>query len=244
MVKGLPLIEKPDSLCEGCILGKQHRESFPSGKSIRAKAPLEIVHSDLCGPMQAPSLAGSQYFLTFIDDFTRKTWVYFLKNKSEVFEKFRNFKALVENQSGLHIKVLRTDRGGEYISKEFLRFCRENGIHKQFTARYTPQQNGVAERKNRTIMDMARSMLKAKHLPNDYWAEAVNCAAYILNRCPTKAVMNKVPEEAWSGRKQGVTHMKVFGCVAYAHIPDQLRRKLDNKGEKCIFIGYSEESKA
>ena len=103
-----------------------------------------------------------------LDDFTRKTWVYFLKNKSEVFEKFRNFKALLENQSGLHIKVLRTGRGGEYVSKEFLRFCSENGIHKQFTARYTPQQNGVAERKNRTIMDMARSMLKAKHLPNDY----------------------------------------------------------------------------
>eukprot|EP00253_Pinus_taeda_P006095 PITA_06095 len=211
MVRGLPLIEKPDNLCEGCILGKQHRESFTLGKSIRAKAPLEIFHSD---------------------------------NKSEVFEKFRNFKAIVENQSGLHIKVLRTYRGGEYISKEFLRFCRENGIHKQFTARYTPQQNGVAEKKNMTIMDMARSMLKAKHLPNDFWAEAVNCAAYILNRCPTIAVMNKVPEEAWSGRKQGVTHMKVFGCVAYAHIPDQLRRKLDNKGEKCIFIGYSEESKA
>eukprot|EP00253_Pinus_taeda_P033019 PITA_33019 len=171
--------EKPDSLCEGCILGKQHRESFPSGKSIRAKAPIEIFHSDVCGPMQTPSLAGNQYFLTFIDDFTRKTWIYFLKNKSEVFEKFQNFKALVENQCGLHIKVLRTDRGGEYIPKEFLRFCRENGIHKQFTARYTPQQNGVAERKNRTIMDMARSMLKAKHLPNDYWAEAVNCATYI-----------------------------------------------------------------
>eukprot|EP00253_Pinus_taeda_P026417 PITA_26417 len=201
MVRGLPLIEKPDSLCEGCILGKQHKESFPSGKRIREKAPLEIVHSDVCGPMQNPSLAGSQYFLTFIDDFTRKTWLYFLKNKSEVFEKLRNFKALVGNQSGLNIKVLRTDRGGEYIFKEFLLFCRDNGIHKQFTARYTPQQNGVAKRKNRAIMDMARSMLKAKHLPNEYWAEAVNCAAYTLNRCPTKAVMNKVLEEAWSGRK-------------------------------------------
>ena len=93
-------------------------------------------------------------------------------------------------------------------------------------------------------MDMARSMLKAKHLPNDYWAKAVHCAVYILNRCPTKAVMNKVPEEAWSGTKHGVTHMKFFGCVAYPHIPDQLRKKLDSKGEKCIFIGYSEESKA
>ena len=130
MVRGLPLIEKPDSLCEGCILGKQHRESFPSGKSIREKSPLEIVHSDLCGSMQNPSLASSHYILTFTDDFTRKTWVYFLKIKSEVFEKNFNFKALVENQSGLHIKVLRTDRGGEYISKYFLCFCRENGIHK------------------------------------------------------------------------------------------------------------------
>eukprot|EP00253_Pinus_taeda_P026770 PITA_26770 len=159
MVRELPLIEKPDSLCEGCILGKQHRENFPSGKSIRAKAPLDIVHSD-------------------------------------------------------------------------------------FTTRYTLQKNRVAKRKNRTIMDMARSMLKAKHLPNYYWAEAVHCAVYILNRCPTKVVMKRVPEEAWSGRMQGVTHIKVFGCVAYAHIPDQLRKKFDNKWEKCIFFGYSEESKA
>ena len=117
MVKGLPLIEKPSSLCEGYILGKQHRENFPSGKSIRTKAPLEIVHSDLCGPMQTPSLASSHYMLNFIDDSTRKTWVYFLKYKSEVFENFFHFKALVEKQSGRHIKVIRTDRGGEYISK-------------------------------------------------------------------------------------------------------------------------------
>jgi len=147
IVRGLPLIEKPDSLYEGCISGKQHRKSFPSRKSIKAKAPLEIVHSDFCGPMQILSLASNHYILTFIDDFTRKTWVYFLKNKSEVFERFCNFKELVENQSGLHIKVLRTDRGGEYISKEFPCFRRENGIHKQFTTRYAPQQNEVVERK-------------------------------------------------------------------------------------------------
>ena len=106
--------------------------------------------------------------LTFIDDYTRKTWVYFLKYKSEVFEKCFHFKALIENQCGQHIKALRTDRGGEYMSKLCMHFCRENGIHKKFTARYTPQQNGVAERKNRTIMDMVRSMMKEKHLPNDY----------------------------------------------------------------------------
>ena len=100
MVNILPLIEKPDSLCEGCILGKQHREAFPAGKSIRVKAPLEIVHLDLCGPMQTPSLAGSHYVLTFIDDYTRKTWVYFLKQKSEVLEKFYHFKALVRSKVG------------------------------------------------------------------------------------------------------------------------------------------------
>ena len=99
MVKGLLLIEKPYSLCEGYILGKQHRESFPSGKRIRAKEPIEIVHLDLCGPIQTPSLAGNQYMLTFIDDYKRKTWVYFLKLKSEVFKKFCHFKSLVENQS-------------------------------------------------------------------------------------------------------------------------------------------------
>ena len=93
-------------------------------------------------------------------------------------------------------------------------------------------------------MDMVISMLKEKHFPNEYWVEVVHCAAYILNRFPTKAVMKRFPEEAWSGIKQGVTHMRVFGCVSYAHILDQLRNKLDSKGEKCIFIGYSEESKA
>ncbi len=105
-----------------------------------------------------------------------------------MFERFRQYKVLVEKQSGCYIKVPRTDRGGEYISNDFLQFCKEHGIHKQFITRYTPQQNGVAERKNRTIMEMARSMLKANHLPNDYWVEVVVCAAYILNKCPTKSV--------------------------------------------------------
>ena len=139
MVRGLPLIEKLDSLCEGCILGKQHRESFPSRKSKRANAPLEIVHSYLCGPMKMPSLASSQYVLKFIDDYTINTWVYFLKQKSEVFEQFYHFKSLIDKKSGHYIKVLRTNRGGEYIFKYFLGFCRENGIQKKFTTRYKPQ---------------------------------------------------------------------------------------------------------
>ena len=153
-----------------------------------------------------------------------------MKDKYDAFSYFQQFKALVENQSGHRIKILRTDRGGEYVSKEFLNFCKTHGIQKQFTARYTPQQNDIAERKNRTIMEMARSMLAAKHLPNEYWGEAITTAVYIMNHCPTKSVKNKAPQEAWTGMNHSVSHLKVFCCVAYAHVPDELRRKLDKKG--------------
>ena len=162
-----------------------------------------------------------------------------MKHKSNGFSYFQQFKALVENQSGHRIKILRTDRGGEYVSNEFLNFCKTHGIQKQFTAWYTPQQNGTAERKNRTIMKMACNMLVAKHLKNEYWGEAVTTAIYIMNRCPTKTVKKKVPQEAWTGMNQSVSHLKVFGCVAYAHVPDELRRKLDKKGHKCIFVRNS-----
>jgi hypothetical protein len=114
----------------------------------------------------------------------------------------------------------------------------------QFTTRYTLQQNGVAEWKNYTILNMARSMLKGIFFPNQYWVEVVACSVYILNRAPTKSVKDMSPYEAWTGRKPDVSHFYVFGCIAYAHIPDQIKRKLDNKSEKCVFIGYSEQSKA
>lgn len=183
-------------------------------------------------------------FLTFIDDFSRKTWVYFLKEKEEAFDAFKQLLAMAEKQSGYYIKVLRSDRGGEYTSRAFQEFCKENGIKHQLTAAYTPQQNGVSERKNRTILDMARSMLKGKHMPTSFWAEAVACAVYLLNRCPTKSVRFKTPLEVWNGHKPGVSHLKVFGCIAYAHVPDQKRTKLEDKGEKCIFIGYDNRTKA
>ncbi|KAK4258396.1 hypothetical protein QN277_007851 [Acacia crassicarpa] len=244
MVTGLPTINPPDQLCEACMRGKQHRIKFEVGKSWRAKRPLQLVHSDIAGPLDIPSLGGNKYYITFIDDFSRKAWVYILKEKSEALDKFKEFKAMAEKQSGQYLKVLRTDRGGEYTSKLFEAFCREHGIIHQLTAAYTPQQNGIAERKNRTLLDMARSMLKGKHIPRTFWAEAVQCAAYLLNRCPTKSVKYKTPDEAWSGRKPDVSHLRIFGCIAYAHIPDQKRKKLDDKGEKCIFIGYEQRSKA
>ena len=123
-------------------------------------------------------------------------------------------------------------------------FCKEAGIKRQLTASYTPQQNGVSERKNRTILNMVRSLLVKGGVPKRFWPEAVMWAIHVLNRCPTFSVKHKTPEEAWSGLKPAVDHFKVFGCIAYAHIPDAKRKKLDDKSVKCVFLGVSEPSKS
>ncbi|KAK4397229.1 Retrovirus-related Pol polyprotein from transposon TNT 1-94 [Sesamum angolense] len=166
-----------------------------------------------------------------------------MREKSEVFKVFKKFKNLVEKQSGRSIKVLRSDRGKEYNNSEFDKFCEEEGIEHQTTVSYNPQQNGVSERKNRTVMEMARSMLQEKHLPKAFWAEAVYTAVYLLNRCPTKAVQNMTPIEAWSGKKPSAKHLRVFGSICYVHIPIEKRHKLEEKTEKGIFLGYSTQSK-
>ena len=229
--------------CEGCVYGKQHRDKFPKDGGTRATRILELVHSDVNGPMKTPTHGGAKYFVLFIDDFTRKTFVYFLTQKSQVLEKFKEFKAFVENETGCQIQTLRSDNGGEYTSKAFNDFCREHGIQRQFSTPYTPQQNGVAERKNRTLVESARCMLQHAGLSNVFWAEAINTAVYVLNRAPTSAVKGKTPQEAWSGKKPTVEHFRVFGCEAYAHVSDEKRTKLDLKSVKCIFLGYYEGSK-
>ncbi|GKC32579.1 retrovirus-related pol polyprotein from transposon TNT 1-94, partial [Tanacetum coccineum] len=201
MVSGLPVIKPLEHVCKGCVVGKQTKQSFLVGKSKKAEAILEIIHADVCGPMRTESLSSSKYFLLFIDDFSRMSWVYFLKHKSEVFECFKKFKILVEKQTRKVVKVLRTDHGGEFTSNEFHAFYDEHGINKQLTAPYTPERNGVAERKNRMVVEMARSMLKQKGMPDSFWAEGVAAAVHILNISPTKAVWDQTPYEAWNGNK-------------------------------------------
>jgi len=136
------------------------------------------VHTDVCGPIKPMSTGQNRYFLTFIGDFSRKTWIYFLKRKLEVLNCFKDFKAIIEKQNGYKIIIMRSDQGGEYTSNDFEAFCTQQGIKHQTTPAYTPQLNGVAERKNRMILDMARSLLKAKKLPKQYWVEAVSCGIY------------------------------------------------------------------
>ena len=184
-----PRLEAPPKhVCEGCILGKMQRASFPKDGSMRAERRLQLIHSDVCGPMQTPSFGHYLYFVTFIDDYSMHAWVYPLKAKSEVFLCFKQFVAMAENASACNVGTLRSDRGGEYMSKEFNAFLAERGIKHQCTVPYTPQQNGVAERKNMSLMEMARCMVKSQFLPHAFWLEAVMCATYVLNRCPTKAL--------------------------------------------------------
>lgn len=244
MVNGLPKFPVNKEVCGACKIGKQTRDAFPKESQTKTKEKLEIVHTDVCGPMQTDSLDGSRYFLLFVDDFTRMSWVYFLKQKSEVFLMFKKFKALVENQSGCKIKRLRSDGGGEYTSREFNKFCQECGIERQVTVPYSPQQNGVAERKNRSLMEMARTMITDQGLPYKFWAEAVYTSAYLQNRLPTKANEDVItPIEKWSGHKPTVGHLKIFGSLCFVHVPDEKRRKLEDKAKRGIFIGYSSQSK-
>ena len=135
IVEGMPLIEPQEKVCEGRTLGKHHRNSFPVGRSWRASHPLELVHSDLCGPMHTTSIGGNRYFLTFIDDYSRKTLVFFFKEKSGIYEYFKSFKALVERESSFPLKTLRIDHGCEYVGGEFEAFLKKNGIRHQLTAR-------------------------------------------------------------------------------------------------------------
>ncbi|GKV16599.1 hypothetical protein SLEP1_g27221 [Rubroshorea leprosula] len=194
-VRDLPELQLTDSVCESCQLGKMHKLPFPVNKSFRATQKLELVHMDICGPMRTPSLSQNRYFILFINDFTRMTWVYFLGSKGQALPVFKKFKALVENQSGCRIKKLRSDNGKEYTSNDFNLFCEEAGVDHQLTVSYTPQQNGIAERKNRTVMEMARCMLAKKKLPKCFWAEAVYTAVYLLNA----AKRGKLDEKAEIG---------------------------------------------
>ena len=146
MVIGLPNIKAPSNPCESCILGKHQRDSFLIRNSRRAKQSLELVHTDICGPVEVESIGHKRYFVLFVNDYTRKIWIYFLREKSEAFNKFKEFKALVEKQCGSHLKTLRSDRGGEFTPNEFNDYCKQEGARRELTASYTPQQNGIVDR--------------------------------------------------------------------------------------------------
>ncbi len=166
-----------------------------------------------------------------------------MKTKDQVFEKFKEYETMVTNMTEKKIKILRSDNGGEYTSKEFSDYLKEKGIQHQLSVPRTPEQNGVSERMNRTIQETARCMMYNAGLDKKFWAEAVCTAVMIRNRSPTVAVDNMTPYECFYGKKPDVSHFKVFGCKAYMHVPKENRKKWDSKTKKCIFVGYSVTSK-
>jgi len=202
--------EVMSKVCEVCQLGKQVRHPFPAQTTHVSSKPLEMIHSNVW-TMKTESIRGCKYFVSFIDDHTRKVWVYFMKHKGEVFQHFLNFKAMVKKEKGVNIKRLRSDGRGEYFSNEFNEYLKEHGIQRKYSCNYSPQHNGIIERKNRHIAEITHAMLNEKNLPNYFWAKAIATVVYIMNQTPIVTVHGMTPEEKFKNKKLDVSHFKVFG---------------------------------
>ena len=227
--------------CETCIQAKMTKLPFP--KADRHTELLQLIHYDVCELNGILTRGGNRYLVTFIDDHSRYTYVYLMKNKNEVFDKFKYYKSLVENQKGNKILALISDRGGEYFPIEFVSFCEQHEIIHETSAPYTPQQNGLAERKNRTLVDIVNSMILSAKLPNNLWGEALLSACHIHNRIPSRKAKVS-PYELWNGRKPNLNYIKVWGCLAFYRVIDPQRTKLGFRALKSVFVGYAENSKA
>ncbi|GJT04270.1 zinc finger, CCHC-type containing protein [Tanacetum coccineum] len=234
----IPAFELNGEKCKTCTLTKITRQPFAKNV-IRDTKLLELVHSDLCDFHSTPSLGNKKYVVTFIDDATRYCYVYLCHTKYEALDKFKIYKEEVELYHGVKIKTLRTDRGGEYYDPVYFQ---STGIIHQTTAPYTPQQNGVSERKNRTLKEMVNSMLCYSGLSDGFWGEAMLTACYLLNRVPNKR--NKVtPYELWHKKVPKLSYLRVWGCRAVVRLTDPKINNIGQRGIDCVFIGYPENSK-
>ncbi|TFY52466.1 hypothetical protein EVJ58_g10003 [Rhodofomes roseus] len=242
--KGVDSIgDKDKSPCAGCQWGKSHRAPFPTSDK-RASKPLEIVHTDEDGPMRTTAIGGWRYFISFLDDYSGLGRAYFLKHKNDSTQAFDDFKAWAENQTNEKIKAVRSDRGGEYTSTEFTEHLRKFGIEHQKTMPYSPQQNGRAERWNRTIVEKAMSMLHHAGLSHGFWQLAVDAAVHIYNRQPMRRLNWQCPITLWDSTVPDISYFRVFGCKAYVHVQKEQRAgKLDKKAVEMIFVGYELGSK-
>ena len=243
LIKGINFSENDKlKFCEGCLESKMSRKPFKSVGGIKKTRKLQIVHSDVCGPMSIQSFTGKLYFVTFIDDYSRCVKIYFIRKKSEVLAKLKEFEVAATNDAGYKIGTLRTDNGGEYTSRELEEYLKKKGIKHETSIFHSPQQDDVAERMNRTLLKSARAMVYHAGLSNTFCAAAINTAAIIKNRVVT-ATTGQSPYERWYGKVPDVSQFRVFGCITFAHIPEAERRKLDMKANNLRFVGYSDTQK-
>ncbi|TMC14556.1 MAG: DDE-type integrase/transposase/recombinase, partial [Chloroflexi bacterium] len=239
MSKGMKLLEGTKvGTCGPCLEGKQTRQPSHEPRE-RATEPLELVHSDTSGQITPTSLGGANAYVTFTDDATGMVFLEPIKNRSakEMLRVFKEFKAMVENQLNKKIKRLRTDGGGEYAAA-LGRYLKKKGILHEKTAPYSPDQNGVSERMNRTIMERTKAVLADTNLPKILWMEIASTVAYLRNRSPTRAIKGKTPYEAWFGRKPSLSHIRIIGEKAYVHIAKERRKKLDFHSHESRLVGY------
>ena len=231
--------------CETCQLAKQKRSTYPQ-LSYKPTTPFTIIHSDIWGPAKTKTQANARWFVTFIDDHTRTTWVYLMKEKSEVNQIFQSFYSYVKNQFHTSIQILRSDNAKEYLSSSMKEFLTKQGIHHQTSCVYTPQQNGVAERKNRHLLEVTRAIMIERNVPKIFWGDAILTAAYLINRMPSKVLnfstpIQKLLETYPNSPLIHTLPPKTFGCVVFVH--KQAESELDPRADKCIFVGYSPSQK-
>ncbi|KAJ9566395.1 hypothetical protein OSB04_002361 [Centaurea solstitialis] len=239
LVSGIPMIKfKPDQMCSGCAQGKMKRASHPPKPEQGSKSPLSLIHMDLCGPMKTVSLAGRKYVLIIVDDYSRYTWTKFLKTKDETSNLIINFIKAIQVQLKLPVQTVRSDNGTEFKNQVLKGFYNSLGIAQTFSAARTPEQNGVVERRNRTLVEAARSMLAQSQLPQYLWAEAVNTASIIHRR------FGKTPYHVLFGRIPNIDYFKVFGCPCFVLNETENRGKFGPKSDEMIFVGYSDCSVA
>jgi len=213
LVIGLPKLKfERNKLCETCQKGKQTKSSFKPINVVSTTRPLELLHMDLFGPSRTKSLGGNYYGLVIIDDYSRFTWTLFIPTKDNAYLAFKKLAKVIQNEKGCRISTIKSDHGGEFQNERFEKFCEKQGIKDNFSAPRTPQQNGVVERKNKSLEELARTLLNATYLPKYLWADAVSTACYVLNRVLIRPILKKTPYELFKCRKPNISHLKVFGC--------------------------------
>ncbi|GMI89878.1 hypothetical protein HRI_002657100 [Hibiscus trionum] len=233
--------------CDVCELAKHKRSSFPASNN-RTNIPFSLIHSDVWGPSSVPNITGARWFVSFIDDHTRVTWIYLLKQKSDVASTFQNFYTMIKTQFGAEIKRIRSDNAKDYFNQILSPFLLEKGILHESSCVNTPQQNGISKRKNGHILAITRALLFQNNVPKKYWGEAVLTATFMMNRLSTKVLGSQSPIQTLT---KFFPHLnlslnlqpRVFGCVAFVHLHSPNRGKLDPRAVKCIFLGYSSTQK-
>ncbi|KAL0548477.1 hypothetical protein IC582_012930 [Cucumis melo] len=228
--------------CDVCIRAKQHRVSFPS-QPYKPTQPFNLIHSDVWGPSKVTTSSGKRWFITFIDDHTRLTWVYLITDKSEVSSIFQNFYHTIKTQFHTKIAIFRSDNGRGFQNHNLSEFLASKGIVHQTSCAYTPQQNGVAERKNCHLVEVARSLMLSTSLPSYLWGDAILTAVHLINRMPSRILHLQTPiyclkESYPSTRLVSEVPLRVFGCTAYVHNFGPNQTKFTPRAQACVFVGY------